>query len=68
MACLIQLAVGLLFDKRSEPKIFDIFFWLIWYPMIYWVLNAAVTIIGFPKGMSKKHGTPAIWDSPDRGF
>lgn len=68
MTCLTQLAVGLMFDSRSEPRIFKMFFWLIWYPVIYWVLNAAVTIVGFPKGIIKKHGTPAIWDSPDRGF
>ena len=68
MACLVQLALGLMFDSRSESKIFKIFFWLIWYPLIYWVLNAAVTVVGFPKGMSKIKSVPAIWDSPDRGL
>lgn len=68
MACLAQLAVGLLFDTRVEPKIFKLFFWLIWYPLAYWIINASVTIVGFPKGMLKKHGAPAVWKSPDRGF
>ncbi len=66
--CLMQLGIGLMIDSKSEPKIFRMFFWLVWYPLIYWILNAAVTIVGFPKAMLKKRGTPAVWDSPDRGF
>jgi len=68
IVCLFQLAVGLLVDSRFEPKIFRMFYWLIWYPMFYWMVNAAVTIFGFPRALFKKLGTPAIWESPDRGF
>ena len=68
MACLLQMAVGLSIDSRFEKGIYRVFFWLIWYPMIYWVLNAAVTVIGFPKALIKKKGTIAIWESPDRGW
>jgi len=66
--CLCQLLVGLIIDSQFEKGIFKMFFWLIWYPCIYWVLNAAVTIVGVPKAFLKKRGTPAIWESPDRGF
>ena len=68
VVCLSQLLVGLLIDSQFEKGIFKMFFWLIWYPCIYWVLNAAVTIVGLPKALLKKKGTPAIWESPDRGF
>ncbi|MBF0503820.1 MAG: poly-beta-1,6 N-acetyl-D-glucosamine synthase [Candidatus Omnitrophica bacterium] len=68
IACLVQMAIGLIIDSRFEPKIYKMYFWLIWYPLIYWILNAAVTIFGFPLAMMKKRGTPAVWDSPDRGF
>jgi biofilm PGA synthesis N-glycosyltransferase PgaC len=68
LACLFQMAVGLLIDSRYEPKIYKMYFWLIWYPLVYWMLNAAVTIFGFPMAMFKKRGTSAVWDSPDRGF
>jgi len=68
IVCLCQLMVGLIIDNQFEKGIFKMFFWLIWYPCIYWVLNAAVTIVGLPKALLKKKGTPAIWESPDRGF
>ncbi len=68
IVCLCQLMVGLIIDSQFEKGVFKMFFWLIWYPCIYWVLNAAVTIFGLPKALLKKKGTPAIWESPDRGF
>lgn len=68
VACLLQILAGLIIDSRFEKGIFKMFFWLIWYPLIYWVLNATVTVFGFPRALVKKLGTPAIWDSPDRGF
>ena len=68
IACLFQMAVGLVIDSRFEPKIYKMYFWLIWYPMVYWLLNAAVTLFGFPLAIMKKRGTSAVWESPDRGF
>ncbi len=68
ISCLIQMAIGLVIDSRFEPKIYKMYFWLIWYPLIYWIINAVVTVIGFPKAMIKKRGTIAVWESPDRGF
>jgi len=68
IVCLFQLCAGLMIDSRFEPKIFRMFYWLIWYPLFYWLINAAVTIFGFPMAMFKKIGAPAIWESPDRGI
>jgi len=68
IVCLCQVLIGLLIDSKFEKGIIKMFFWLIWYPCIYWVLNASVTIIGLPKALLKKKGTPAVWESPDRGF
>jgi len=66
--CLFQLSVGLIIDSRFEKGIYRMFFWLIWYPLIYWIINALVTVVGFPRAMLKRKGTPAVWESPDRGF
>jgi biofilm PGA synthesis N-glycosyltransferase PgaC len=68
IVCLCQLCTGLLIDNKFEKGIFRMFFWLIWYPFIYWIINALVTIVGFPKAMFKRKGTKAVWESPDRGF
>jgi biofilm PGA synthesis N-glycosyltransferase PgaC len=67
-ACLMQMAVGLAVDSRYEPRIYRLFYWLIWYPAVYWILNAAVTLVGFPRAMARTPGRPAVWTSPDRGI
>ena len=68
IVCLSQLLTGLLIDMKYERRILSMFFWLIWYPAVYWILNAAVTIFGFPRALLKKSGVKAVWESPDRGF
>ena len=67
LVCLLQAAVGLSLDLRYDRGALRLIFWLIWYPLIYWVLNAAVMIVGFPQAMLRKFGTPAVWEHPDRG-
>ncbi len=66
-SCLLQTLVGLIIDSRFEPRLYRMFFWLIWNPFVYWMLNAAVTLVGFPMAMMRKPGRPAVWESPDRG-
>lgn len=66
--CLLQIAIGLIVENKFEPRIYRLFFWLIWYPLLYWLINASVTIFAFPKAMFKKMGQPAVWESPDRGL
>lgn len=68
IVCLTQVLIGLLIDSKFEKGIIKMFFWLIWYPCIYWILNALVTLVALPKALFKKKGTLAIWESPDRGF
>ena len=66
--CLVQASIGLLLDMRYDRSALRLLFWLIWYPLIYWTLNAAVTVVGFPQAMLKRFGQPAVWHSPDRGL
>ena len=68
IVCLFQLMVGLLIDSKYEKGILGLFFWLIWYPCVYWLINGIVTVVGFPKALLKRKGTLAVWESPDRGF
>jgi len=68
MICLTQLIIGLLVDSQFEKGMYKLFFWLIWYPMIYWLVNALVTIIAFPLALFKRKGTLAVWEHPDRGL
>ncbi len=66
--CLLQLATGLSVDSKYDPHIFRLIPWLIWYPVIYWIVNCAVTVVAFPKALFKPKSTLAVWESPDRGL
>jgi biofilm PGA synthesis N-glycosyltransferase PgaC len=65
--CLIQFGISLAIDSRYEPAFGRYYYWMIWYPMIYWTLHTAATVVAVPKAMLKKRGTRAVWVSPDRG-
>ena len=39
-----------------------------WYPTVYWIINAAVVLVAFPKALKRKKGGYATWSSPDRGI
>lgn len=65
--CLIQFGVSLAIDSRYEPALSRFYYWMIWYPMIYWMIHSAATIVAVPKASIKKRGKRAIWVSPDRG-
>ena len=68
ITCLLQFAVSLFIDGRYESGLGRFFYWMIWYPMVYWFINVATTLVAFPKALLKKKGTRAVWVSPDRGI
>lgn len=68
MACLLQFWVGLALDRRYEGKgLVRQLFWAIWYPALYWVINAATSVVALPIAV-RHHGRThhATWQSPDR--
>jgi biofilm PGA synthesis N-glycosyltransferase PgaC len=66
--CLLQFAISLIIDSRYEKGITRYYYWMVWYPLAYWVLNVLTTVFGFPKAFFKKKGRRATWISPDRGL
>lgn len=68
MTCMLQFSVGLIASRFYEKKRLRLFFWLIWYPAVYWLINAVSSVVGFPKAVFKKKETLAVWESPDRGI
>jgi len=65
---LMQFLVALMIESRYEPKISRWMYWIIWYPMVFWMISLFTSAAGFPKALFKKRGKRAIWTSPDRGF
>lgn len=68
LTCLLQAGVSLVIDSRYEKGLFKYSFWMVWYPLAYWMINVVATVQGFPKALVKKRGERAVWISPDRGI
>jgi biofilm PGA synthesis N-glycosyltransferase PgaC len=66
--CLIQFGISLAIDSRYEPSLSRYYYWMIWYPMIYWMIHSTATIVSVPKALGKERGKRAVWVSPDRGI
>ncbi|MEO6226494.1 MAG: poly-beta-1,6-N-acetyl-D-glucosamine synthase [Thermomonas sp.] len=68
LLCLLQFAVSHWIDRRYEPGVWRNFFWMIWYPLAYWMINMTTMVFAFPKAALRRKGARAIWESPDRGY
>ncbi|MGB3837435.1 poly-beta-1,6-N-acetyl-D-glucosamine synthase [Castellaniella sp.] len=68
MACLMQFGLSVFIDRRYEPGLSHSLYWVIWYPLAYWMINLLTTLCSFPKVMLKHHRIRARWESPDRGI
>jgi biofilm PGA synthesis N-glycosyltransferase PgaC len=67
ITCLLQFTVSLTIDSRYERGIWKYYFWIIWYPLAYWLFIMLTAVAAVPKAMLKRKGTRAVWTSPDRG-
>ena len=65
--CLLQFLTSLYIERRYEKKVASSLFWVIWFPMVYWMIGLFTTLVAFPKVMLKRQRSRARWISPDRG-
>lgn len=68
LTCLVQFAVSLIIDSRYEKNLGKTYYWMIWYPLVYWIINVLTAVFGLIKAIIKKRNTRAVWVSPDRGI
>ncbi len=66
--CLIQFAVSKWMDSRYETRLGRNYYWMIWYPFVFWLITITASIIAFPKVLCRRGGKRARWVSPDRGI
>ena len=67
LTCLLQILISMLLDRRYDEKLFRHYFWMVWYPLVYWMLNMTTTLWAIPALMLRRRGQRAVWVSPDRG-
>ncbi|MFW2077167.1 poly-beta-1,6-N-acetyl-D-glucosamine synthase [Acinetobacter sp. ULE_I010] len=66
--CLLQFAISKWMDSRYESNLAKNFYWMIWYPFVFWLITVTASIIAFPKVLLLGKGKRARWVSPDRGM
>jgi biofilm PGA synthesis N-glycosyltransferase PgaC len=64
---LAQALVAAALDRRYEHGTMRTLFWVVWYPLMYWAMQALTAAVGFPRALlhTERGG---LWTSPDRGF
>jgi biofilm PGA synthesis N-glycosyltransferase PgaC len=68
VTCLLQIAVALRLDSQYDEGMGKSYYWMVWYPLAYWLLNMLTTIWAVPKTLMRKRNSRAVWVSPDRGI
>jgi len=66
--CLLQFAISIAVDSRYERNLGKVYYWLIWYPMIYWIIQVVTSVFAVPRALLRKPGVRGVWTSPDRGI
>lgn len=66
--CLLQFFISLLLDSRYERGLLKHYFWIIWYPLAFWLINVLTNLAAVPLGLIKRAGRRGRWLSPDRGL
>ena len=65
---LCQAAVSVALDSRFERGVNRALFWVVWYPLIFWILQALTAAAALPKALLRPRGLAGTWVSPDRGI
>lgn len=65
---LVQAIVSVSIDERFEKGMAGSIFWIIWYPLAFWLLQAATAAVGFPRAVMRPRHARGTWVSPDRGI
>lgn len=66
--CLLQFALSKWLDSRYDHGLGRNYYWMIWYPMVFWIINIATTVVAYPQVLLSRSGQRARWVSPDRGI
>ncbi|MDZ7778446.1 MAG: poly-beta-1,6-N-acetyl-D-glucosamine synthase [Gemmatimonadota bacterium] len=66
--CLLQFAVSLGIDGRYEKGLGRYYYWMIWYPIAFWMISVLTTVFAVPKALLRRRRGRAVWVSPDRGL
>jgi biofilm PGA synthesis N-glycosyltransferase PgaC len=64
----LQAATSAWLDRRFEKRLGGSLFWMVWYPIAFWIMQAATAVAGLPRALRRPGEARGTWVSPDRGF
>ncbi|KRG37391.1 poly-beta-1,6 N-acetyl-D-glucosamine synthase [Stenotrophomonas panacihumi] len=67
VVCLLQFATSLAIERRYERGLARQFYWVIWYPVAFWMIGMLTAVIALPRTLLARRRQRALWRSPDRG-
>ncbi len=65
---LAQAGTALLIEERYERNLKRWVFWMIWYPMAFWLLTTLTAVVSLPRAIFRPRRERTTWVSPDRGL
>jgi biofilm PGA synthesis N-glycosyltransferase PgaC len=65
---LLQALVSQALESRYENGILRTLFWMIWYPLAFWMITTLTTVVALPRALMRPRKERTTWVSPDRGF
>ncbi len=68
MTCLLQFAVSMFLDRHYDQKLFRNYFSMVWYPVVYWIINWLTSVAALPNTLILPRGKRARWVTVDRGI
>jgi biofilm PGA synthesis N-glycosyltransferase PgaC len=68
LTCLLQFAISMKMDARFEEGLGRYYYWMIWYPIAYWIINVLTTVVAVPQAIFGRRQRRGTWTSPDRGL
>jgi biofilm PGA synthesis N-glycosyltransferase PgaC len=63
---LMQASLSTWLERRFEPAAASSLFWIIWYPLAFWLLSALTATVALPRALLRPRS--GRWTSPDRGL
>jgi len=65
---LTQALLSHFLDTRYERRMLQSMFWVIWYPLAFWMLSATTAAAALPRVLLRPGTVRGTWVSPDRGL
>ncbi|MGB9153600.1 MAG: poly-beta-1,6-N-acetyl-D-glucosamine synthase [Alphaproteobacteria bacterium] len=65
---MVQFATAMTIETRYENKLLRLMGWIIWYPLVFWIISMFTILVAVPKAFFKSRKKRAAWGSSDRGF